>query len=385
MSGLVEAATQTDGERPYFLAFVPIWGQNSRMQSYSVGRQLPHLYLVPPSEATVAAPRLRAPQVLSEAVPCSIETARQISALFRDAYGDKYHRTVTNNPEWIQEEINSDRWIACIVADSTNTVVAHGALLNNGGNLRLARVLVAESARGLGLASIITSAMLEEADRRGRAGIVSPVITESVTTHCGTQKIFAENDFKPLGLLVSKFADYFGVGHRESVLLMGRAVSSGVDAIYVPSSMAPVAKEILGWHQLLTDVRDEASACGRTWHCEGRSSTTATFDAHMSILRVAIAGTPNLEDYRAKRAEGEQLSPEFTELKIEVASPSGCAVALEAQRDGFVFGGIEPHAEGVWLILQKSTHDVAERALALSLASREAEYIREALSKKLAS
>lgn len=355
------------------------------MQSYSVGRQPPHLYLVPPPEAAVVVPRLAVPQFLSESAPCSMEMARQISALFRGAYGDNYHRTVTRDPGWIQGEINAGRWIACVVADSTDGVVAHGALLNNGGNLRLARVLVAESVRGLGLASKITTAILEEADRRGQGERASPVVTESVTTHRGSQKIFTEHDFKPLGLLISKFSDYFHTGHRESVLLMGRAVVSGVDAIYVPRSIAPVVKEILGWHQLSTEVRDEASACGRSWHrCEGGSSTTASFDPHMSILRVTLGGAPTLEDYRTIKSEPGQLSPAFTELKIEVASPSGCAVALEAQRDGFVFGGIEPNAKGVWLLLQKSSEDIAERASVLSLASREAEYIREALSGKWA-
>lgn len=340
----------------------------------------PALVPPPPSSLRVTpSPRflqLSGPLFLSAETGCSLEAAAEISALFDRAYGARYHQSVTNDPSSVKRSIEQGSWVACVYRDdASGGVVAHGALLRSGDQWRLARVLVDQSARGLGLGDKLTVALLGYADSQSDE-IASPVVTESVTAHHGTQKIFAEVDFVPLGLLVSKFNDYFNTGHRESAVLMGRAVTTKAERVFVPSSVAPLVEEIFRWHNITTGVKTGDDRCGTQIGTNLPGAASFAFDSHMSIARISVGAAADIHELTKLIDKAREEEAIFTELKVEVSTPDGYALSETAISQGFVFAGIEPHRNGVWLILQ-SGEGIAERAAHLNLFSPEARRLQE--------
>lgn len=271
--------------------------------------------------------------------------------MFRRVYGESYHAAVIDEHtggSFIQHQIRSGAWIACVCANEEGEVVAHGALLPNGNGWRIARILVDQSAKGCG--SKVTDALLSFADKS--LGARASVVAESVTSHHGSQKIFEKRSFFPLSILVSKFLDYFGNGHRESVLVMGRGVATTAGAVFVPDAIAPMVQEILSWHELSTQVRGHQDACGTELPADGPPVRHSSFDPHMELGRIALGAGASASDYRNERGDMLKNNPAFVELKVEIATPTGYVLAQQALADGFIFAGIEPHQDGVWLLLQ---------------------------------
>lgn len=305
------------------------------------------------------------PVIYTRETGCTLEVASSISAMFRGVYGVSYHAAIIDEDtggSFIQSQIESGAWIACICRDADGRVVAHGALLPNGGGWRIARILVDEGAKGCG--SKITDELLRFADKSlgGRAS----VIAESVTSHGGSQKIFEDRGFLPLSLLGSKFLDYFGTGNRESVLVMGRGVSTTAGAVYVPDAVAPIVREMLTWHDLTTEVRGHQDGCGTELPADSSSIHLSSFDPHMELGRIALGAGALPADYLVEREVMFAKDPAFVELKIEVATPTGYALTQQALADGFIGAGIEPHHDGVWLLLQYAREGSGESIKAVS-------------------
>jgi len=323
--------------------------------------------------------RLAGPFLLSSETGCPYPIAAGISALFDRVYGEQYHRSVTKNPHSVQRSIEEGSWVACVYTEQNGDVVAHGALLRNQGSDRLARVLVDESARGLGLGEKLTDTLLSHADRGSYEG-EAPIVTESVTAHHGTQRIFAKAGFRPLGLLVSKFNDYFNTGYRESAVLMGRAVTTSAEAVFVSSAIAPIVKEIFKWHGITTKVRTGRDRCGTALSSHKNSGVSFAFDEHMRIARLALGGGADLNNLEGLVNQARIATPAFIELKIEISTPDGYAIAKKALDNQFTFAGVEPHRDGVWLLLQQASN-IAQRAAALTFASEEANYLQSIIAK----
>lgn len=310
-------------------------------------------------------PFVFSPVIHTKQTGCPLEVARSISALFRRVYGENYHAAVTDEKtggSFIQGQIESGAWIACVCPNGDGEVVAHGALLPNGDGWRLARILVDDCAKGCG--SRITDELLSFADKS--PGVRASVVAESVTSHGGSQKIFEDRRFRPLSILVSKFLDYFGSGHRESVLVMGRGVTTTAGAVYVPDAVAPMVREIFSWHEITTNVLGRQEGCGTQLPADGSPIRQSSFDSHMELGRIALGAGALLCDYAEERGAMLAKDPAFVELKIEVATPTGFALAQKALADGFVFAGVEPHHDGVWLLLQRTRQGIVEGLESLS-------------------
>ena len=321
---------------------------------------------------------LTGPFLITSESGCPHRIAVGISSLFHKLYGEQYHRSVTKTPQSVQRSIEEGSWIACVYTRPTGEVVAHGALLRIQESWRLARVLVDESARGLGLGEDLTETLLSHADSLSDDG-TSPIVTESVTAHHGTQRIFAKAGFRPLGLLVSKFNDYFNTGYRESAVLMGRAITTSAEAVFVPSAIAPVVSEIFQWHGIATQVRTGRDRCGTALSSQKSSGVSFALDDHMSIARLALAAGSDLSDLDGLVNKAQAADAAYIELKIEVSTPDGYALAQKALAQQFTFAGVEPHRDGVWLILQQGTN-IAQRVGALTFASTEAKYIQSIIA-----
>lgn len=285
--------------------------------------------------------------------------------MFRRMYGESYHAAVIDEDtggSFIKSQIESGAWIACVVPNEDGEVVAHGALLPNGNGWRIARILVDERAKGCG--SKITDELLRFADTS--LGARASVIAESVTSHGGSQKIFDDRGFLPLSLLAGKFLDYFGTGDRESVVVMGRGVSTTAGAVYVPEVVAPMVRKIFAWHNLATEVREHQDACGTQLPADGSPIRYSSFDSHMALGRIALGAGALPADYESERDAMFGNDPAFVELKIEVATPTGHAIAQQALADGFTGAGVEPHHDGVWLLLQHTRDGIGEAISSVS-------------------
>jgi hypothetical protein len=312
------------------------------------------------------------PVLLDAKSGCPHQIAEGISQLFRRQYGDQYHRDVLYNPSSISDAVEAGKWLAAVVLDSDGTTVAHGALLRGEQGVKLARIVVDSSARGRHLAERITDALLDHAVASG--GGFAPVLTESVTTHPVTQRLFISRGFEPLGVCVHKFLDYFQTGQRESVLVMGRDLSSSSRVLYVPEQFKGLCSYISDLHSLRAEVVVPPEVVSVSDSVELKVRCDPYVGCGGVDVPVGAVPSHQLLSGILHRLRDQQIK--FVDGRVRLDDPCARSCIDTFLGLGFSFGYLEPCRGGTNLVMQWSAEPLHPRLESLALVGAAANDIR---------
>lgn len=296
--------------------------------------------------------------VANSKTPLSLSNAQKIATLFSAVYGEGYVEPEFVDPTLLVEKVAQGKWQAFMIFDDQNhsELIAHAALLPQGDNIEFGRFLVTPKFQGRKLGKVVTAmtvlGLLESISQTNPAVFYE----EAVTTKAASQVIFDQMGFKPNGLYLGKYTDFFGASVRESTLVLSQIIDPMVKDpkdCFIPNSLVNLAEVIF-----------ESLECERTIvttdqvHVDFSSSDLDTISVdhsdreafQISSLYVDQKNSPQtlIRTVNSEIAAGAK----YISAKLDLSKASSVHQAQALLEFGFLFAAILPAKEKDTLVLQ---------------------------------
>ena len=288
---------------------------------------------------------------------CSLNSqssaAHGITKLFRDEYRYQYPDMRMLDADQFATHARNGAFESFIVKSSVaaGEVAAHAAIIPLGNNcLEIGKIIVSKTERHHGLGSTVTAAAIEAARKKNP----DLVTAWTFTAHTNSQKIFDRFGFKPIGISIADWPDIFGIGSRESAVIVADLMTvrfRGRRKVYAPAFLQPVLNKV--YHSLQCEREFEKAApvpqSPRFAYPIIENSALSTLGNISVVLPdgtsagIAARAIESLKGYDAKHIS----------VSVNLTS-SDARQTLEAlHARGFFFSALHPTAEGDILTLQR--------------------------------
>jgi predicted GNAT family N-acyltransferase len=293
-----------------------------------------------------------------------IASASSIGPLFHRIYGNRYVIPPFTDVGAYLDEIRTGKTVVIMVRDQAGDVVAHGALIKAGEKtFELGRLVVDQSARGFNLGKVVQQEWINQLNVLHSQGRADVGITEALTSHLVTQKMFAALGWQPVAIFDRKYTDFLNVGVRETVLRMAIILDPKIALdrkVFIPSELVDISEKIYG-----------GISCNRT--------ITSTLPSLLARVAGAFGSTGNVtvDDYELipfgastvhadpgadpivieGAANGEfARGAQHVSVRFDINSASALSQIQHMMQQGFYFAALETLPSGDFMILQRTSN-----------------------------
>jgi GNAT superfamily N-acetyltransferase len=282
--------------------------------------------------------------------PLDPETARGITNLFRLQYGPKYPHRSLYDPILLAERVVGGQHIAVVLKLSSGEVVGHGALVPlEPGTFEVAKFVVDPSHRRMGYGKMLNDALLSAASRLNPDLLVG----YAVTAHPASQKLSDRAGFRVHGIHLLDWPDLFGIGQRESAVVLARLEDPALLAARSLHIAAPYAAPLRHIYSNggLSRTLDMAVHPAQVPLDELPIIDTSLLAATGSVqMRISERCNPTLLPLITRDAL--DVGARHISASIDITHPSGVAISASLYAAGFLFASVLPTRASETLTLQ---------------------------------
>jgi len=281
--------------------------------------------------------------------------ANEVKKLVILQYGDRYPNESLYSSDYLVNATNEGIAHSLIYRDPvTKKLLAYGALTPLGEDAwELGKIIVSDEARGRGLGNLITEAMSDYALNL-KAHIL---YAWTYASHDFSQKMFYKNDFRPVGLNIADWKDVFGIGSRESAVLMTKIVNPDIQSekdIYVTESLMEVLGSIYSDAGCKRNfvVNDQVFNKPKGILSITHTCDSSEFDKNKSVF--FFINNSQLGSFLSDVDSYSKQGAEYFSARFSISDPLAPEKIRQLSTKGFKFASVMPSLTGDILTMQLS-------------------------------